>query len=312
MSSEPTARVVAWRGAAGVQLRAGDCEVVVLPELGLLVGSIRWRGHELVALPGGLRAYRAGHTTGIPLLHPWANRLASRRYRAAGVDVDLRGVPLHADGTGLPIHGTMTAQPDWRVTRLGAGARSARCIASFAFAEHPELLASFPFPHELDVAVTVTSARVRVMTTVRATGSVGVPISFGFHPYLRLPGAPRRAWTLGLPACAHARLDRRGIPTGRARPQPAAIATLGDRSFDDLFALGPDRVVSLSGGGLAVTLTFDAGFPYAQVYAPVDAAFCCIEPMTAPTNALVTGDHPTVRPGAAFSATFALSMSARR
>jgi aldose 1-epimerase len=50
-------------------------------------------------------------TMGIPLLHPWANRLGGFRYRVAGKDVVLpRGenlIPL--DGAGLPIHGVMPA-----------------------------------------------------------------------------------------------------------------------------------------------------------------------------------------------------------
>ncbi|MBM3675622.1 MAG: aldose 1-epimerase [Actinobacteria bacterium] len=302
-----TARVGEWHGAAAVRLAAGDYEATVLPSLGMLVASVRWRGAELVALPGGLRAYRAGHTTGVPLLHPWANRLACRRYRAAGIDVDLRGVALHADGNGLPIHGTMIARTDWRVERLGAGARSARLVAVFPFGEYPNLLASFPFPHELTVAVTATHGAVRVRTSVRPTGPTPVPVSFGWHPYLTLPGAARRSWLFGLPALARVRLDDRGIPTGRPRPQPAEVAPLAARDLDDLFALGPDRGFTLAAGGRTLCVAFDAGYPYAQVYSPSGARFCCIEPMTAPTNALVTGDHPTARPGESFAATFTLS-----
>ncbi len=32
--------------------------------------------------------------------------------------------------------------------------------------------------------------------------------------------------------------------------------------------------------------------------------FCAVEPMTAPTDALVSGDHPALAPGATFAAGF--------
>ena len=41
-----------------------------------------------------------------------------------------------------------------------------------------------------------------------------MPVAFGFHPYLRLPGAVRAAWELRLPPRRHLVLDLRGIPTG--------------------------------------------------------------------------------------------------
>jgi galactose mutarotase-like enzyme len=297
-----SAAIRTWKGAAAAVLRAGDCEAVVLPSVGMLVASFTHLGDELVAMPNSLAAYREGHTTAIPLLYPWANRLSRRTYEAEGERVSLRDVPLHTDDNGLPIHGLMLARPEWDVTRLGATARRARVAARFDFGAHEDLLAAFPFPHELAVDVTLTSAALRIVTTVRPTGSVRVPVAFGWHPYLRLPGAPRDRWELGLPARAHARLDKRGIPTGRARPVAAETAPLAGRSLDELYALGAERVLSLAGPDRRLTLTYDEGYPYAQVYSPEGSSFCAIEPMTAPTNALVTGDHPTVRPGARFAA----------
>ncbi|MGZ4755494.1 MAG: aldose epimerase family protein [Acidimicrobiia bacterium] len=309
-SKRPAAAIRSWHGAAAAVLNAGDCEAVVLPSLGMLVPSFTHRGDELVALPGGLGASRAGHTTGIPLLYPWANRLARDRYRAGDVEVDLRGLHLHTDDNGLPIHGVMLARPEWEVTRLGAGPRSARLAARFDWGAHEDLMAVFPFPHELAVDVTLAASGLRIVTSVRPNGPMSVPVAFGWHPYLRLPGATRNHWDLALPERAHAALDGRGIPTGRARPSPAETAPLAGRDLDELFALGPDRILSLATTDRRLTVTYDDGYPYAQVYAPEGKPFCAIEPMTAPTNALVTGDHPSVRPGETFSAAFTLSVAA--
>ena len=294
-----TARIVTWQRTAAVELIAADTRVMVVPELGMVLGAFVVDGFDHVARPGGITALRGNHTTAVPLLHPWANRLSRRRFTAAGTEVSLRGLPLHTDEHGLPIHGVLVGHPGWEITALGRG----RVTAWFDFGAHPELLAAFPFPHSLTVTVRVTRRTVRVETTVHADQGVAVPVSFGWHPYWRVPGA-RVDWHLALPEVAHERLDRRGIPTGRARSEAAAVAPLADRAFDDLYALAETRTFELRGDGPRLRVAFDDGYPFAQVYSPIGADFCCVEPMTAPTNALVTGDHPVVRAGDHFTASF--------
>lgn len=294
-----SARVLTWQRSAAVELRSGTTAVVVVPELGMLIASFVVDGHEFIARPGGLAAVRAGHTTAVPLLYPWANRLARRSYRVGDRTVSLRGLPLHTDPNGLPIHGSMAARPEWEIVSLTRG----RLRARFEFGAHPELLESFPFRHVVEIGVTVTPGRTRVRTSVLA-GTVAVPVSFGWHPYWRVPGA-RDQWQLRLPAGEHLTLDRRGIPTAVARTIEAQTVALAGREFDDLYApRGAARVAVLSGAGAQLRLELDPGYPYLQVYAPGGGAFCCLEPMTAPTNALVTGRHPMVAAGEAFTAGF--------
>src|SRR4029453_14587746 len=57
---------------------------------------------------------------------------------------------------------------------------------------------------------------------------------------LRLPGAPRAAWRLLLPHRRHLELDDRGLPTGKAADEPAEADPVGDRTYDDLYALDAD------------------------------------------------------------------------
>jgi aldose 1-epimerase len=135
-----------------------------------------------------------------------------------------------------------------------------------------------------------------------------VPVSFGWHPYLALPGT-RAETSLRLPACDHHLLDGRGLPTGRTEAQPEESRALGERDLDDLFALRDDRRFALEGAERTVTVTLEEGYPFGQVYSPADAAFGCLEPMTAPTNALVTGDCRLVEPGDEFTAHFSITLS---
>ncbi len=279
-----------------VELRQGNWEATFLPELGMLGSSLTYRGTELLSLRGGLDAYRQGHTVALPLLAPWANRLSAFNFEVAGVAVDLEGVEgLHLDEHGLPIHGTMIAQPGWEIVR----ADQARLTARYAY-DNEEQLAAFPFPHELVVDVQLDGG-LRVSTTVAPIGIHAVPISFGWHPYFTLPG-DRETWEIGLPACRRIELDARGIPTGREKAEPARREPLGESAADDHYALDGDRVFML--GDFA--LTFGPTYSYAQVFAPPESDFIAIEPMTAPTDALRSSRCPLVAPGERFEAIFTL------
>ena len=309
--SAPKVSVHRWRGEAALTLAVGTLQATYLPEFGMVGVSLQHAGREILALPGGLAAYRRGHVTGLPLLAPWANRLAERSYRVADVAVDLEGIDLNLDDFGLPIHGTMTAQPGWEIVGAGTERDAARLHARFDFGDRPDLLDSFPFPHQLDIEVRVSGGELQVATTLRPSGSRAVPASFGYHPYLRLPGCPRRTWHLGFPSRRHLALDGRGLPTGEAHDEPAERAAIGSRTFDDLYMLGSDRAFTLESESEHVTVRFGSEYPFAQVYAPPGQAFVCIEPMTAPTNALLTGECPMIAPGDSFRAGFTISVSGR-
>jgi galactose mutarotase-like enzyme len=287
-----------------VWLEAGELSATFVPGLGMAGVSLRLRGREHLALPGGLDALRRGGTTGLPLLAPWANRLAARRYRAAGVTVDLRRLRLHTDGNGLPIHGLLVGCAGWQVERIAARRDRAEVIASIDVDAR-----AFPFPHRLTVRVQAREARLVVDTTLRPTGRRRVPVAFGWHPYLRVPGTPRRAWRLRLPSRTHLLLDDRGIPTGGSRREPLEDDRIGARTFDDLYSLGRDhRLAFIGADGATVELHAGTGFDHAQVWVPHGRPFGALEPMTSATNALVNGTAPLVAPGDRYTARFALAV----
>jgi aldose 1-epimerase len=292
-----------FRGQPAITLAAGDLRATFLPGLGMTGVSLRWRGREHLALPGGLAALRRGSTLGLPLLAPWANRLSRWRYEAAGVDVDLTGLPLHTDGQGLPIHGFLVGSPDWRVDRhlTGPGRASFEAVIDVD-------AAAFPFAHRIAVTFMVLDAELQVTTTVTPTGDRAVPIAFGWHPYLQLPGTPRPAWRLALPACTHVSLDQRGIPIGGEARQSAEAEPVGLRTFDDLYRLARDRAFTVADEESAITMRADAGYDFAQVWVPTGRPFLALEPMVSVTDGLVLGTAPLVSPGEAYTAAFTLAV----
>jgi aldose 1-epimerase len=289
---------------------AADLRAGFASQAGMVGYSLRHRGDELLGQRGGLSAYcRSGSSFGIPLLHPWANRLSSRSYSASGREalLDPEVSPVRLDPNGLPIHGLLTASRYWELESRIACERAA-IGGRLDFAAHEDLLAAFPFPHELRVEAELALDTLTVSTTLLATGDVSVPVSFGWHPYLRLPGVPREEWTVELAVKTRALLDERGIPTGSEEPAEVSPGPLGARGYDDLFtALTEPPRLALEGGGRRIELEFGEGYPMAQVYAPPKEQFICFEPMTAPTDALVSGRRlRSVAPGDSFRAEFRL------
>jgi galactose mutarotase-like enzyme len=298
-------------GFETVTLSSGSLEAEFAPALGMAGVALRHRGEELLDRRAGLLAYaRTGAVMGVPLLYPWANRLAGHEYLLDGRDIRLPpGPPLvHCEEHGLPIHGLLHASRHWRLT---AHDRS-RVAAELAFCARPELLAAFPFPHVLAIEATLSAERLRITTTIRPTSAAAVPIAFGFHPYLRLPGVPRAAWQVMLPPRRQLVLDARGIPAGTGARRPATRFALAGRGFDDGYdGLASRSAFSVAGGGRTLAVELESGYPAAQVFSPAGAPFICFEPMTAPANALRSGSGlRRVEPGEAFGATFSIAVQA--
>jgi aldose 1-epimerase len=293
-----------FQGEVGITLESGELTATFLPSVGMTGVSMRYRDREYLAVPGGVAGLRAGQTAGLPLLAPWANRLASRRYHAAGVDVALEGLPLRTDGNGLPIHGLLVGAEGWRVDRCDVRGQTARLRASIDV-DAP----AFPFPHRIELLVTARDGALEILTTAIPTRRRRVPIAFGWHPYLRLPGTSRRQWRLRMPRRRHLELDESGIPTGGATVETPEAEPIGGRTFDDLYALGRVHRMAFETDDAAVELWCDSKYPYAQVWVPAGRSFGALEPMAAPTNALVDGTTPLVEPGDSYSARFVLTVT---
>ncbi len=290
-------------------LTAGDLQAIFLPAAGMLGASFRFRGVDLLRRVDDLDVARfKGSTAGIPLLYPWANRLSSLQYRAAGrqVSLDPSSPLLHFDDHKLPMHGVPWSHLQWNVISSRADALTARLEWL-----SPKLLAIFPFPHHVEMAVRLSPLDLEIQTTVFADSDSPVPISFGFHPYFGVPGIPRAGWTLNAPAMRKLALDSQGIPTGAETPSAPISTQLGNSAYDDGFALSSEHATfSVDGNGYSIAIEFNSGFPFAQIFAPKDKDFIAIEPMTAPTNALCSGKGlRVIAPGEQFTASFRINIS---
>jgi aldose 1-epimerase len=328
-------------------------DATFVPGAGMLCCSLRHRGEELLAQNAGVAAYaQYGKTMGIPLLYPWANRLAAFDYSVAGrtVQVPHDRSRIALDDNGLPIHGVIGGRLEWELTdtpgpdagpgpdatpgfdtrsgpdltpdpdaRPGSDARSGPdatprpdaqlLAATLTWSEsEPQLFELFPFRHDLLYEARLVDRRLEIEVTVHACGADSVPLAFGFHPYLSPAGVPREQWLIELPAMRHLALDPNQIPVGPDQSPSAHRFELGARQFDDGFdsVVEPARF-SVAAGDRRIEVDFLRGYPCAQVYAPLSGSFICFEPMTAPTNALRSGDGlRLLAPGERFRTGFSL------
>jgi galactose mutarotase-like enzyme len=287
-----------------VTLEAGSLAAAFLPSHGMLGASLRHRGEEILGRVEDLESAALKRSTaGIPFLHPWANRLASCRYHAAGREVTLNPSSplLHFDENELPIHGVPWPLLFWDVIET----RQNRLTAQLEWSR-TDLLSLFPFQHRLQMTASLAHDALTLETILAADGDSPVPVSFGFHPYLRLPGVPRANWRLRAPAMQRLALDGKRIPVGKDEPFSGFDAALGDLDLDDGFILpSENQTLSIAGPGRLITAEWIEGFRYAQIYAPQGKDYAALEPMTAPTNALASGHGlRLVEPGSEFRAAF--------
>jgi aldose 1-epimerase len=299
-------------------------QATFVPGAGMLCCSLRHEGEELLAQRGGVRAYaERGATMGIPLLYPWANRLAASRYPGPHGDVVLAADDplLKFDANGLPIHGVLPSCLEWELLSADAGSGEAdERVGDELHArlrwDGPELLAIFPFVHVLELRASILGATLTIATSVVAPRDavVPVPVSFGYHPYLTIPDSERAVWEVELPVDKRLLLDDRMIPTGVSEGFERHRFRLADSGWDDAFAgLEQPAIFAVSAPGRRIELQFLEGYSRAQVYSPAGEPFICFEPMTASANARISRDGlADVAPGEVFDAAFSVSVTRAR
>ncbi len=316
---------IEFEGFKAYRMESEDALVTAtfVPGAGMVGASLTHKGEELLVQEQGLKAYvEEGKTFGIPLLHPWGNRLQSDIYRVGKIVADLKPVStlVARDPNGLPIHGLAAGRKEWTVTELTPGMTCARLSAKLEMTSDSEIFPGFPFPHRLEHKITLAGfsagASLSIETTLTATEDLRVPVVFGWHPYFHLPGVKREDWIVDVPVRRHYRLSEQNLPTRDREPVAVKKGPLGNRIYDDLFdelvcSNGNRAVFTLEGGQRKLAVCFEYGYPYAIVWAPAGRDLICFEPMTAATNALASGwpELICVEPGDSFGARFSILVS---
>ena len=217
---------------------AGGLEASVVPGAGMVVCSLRHHGDELLGQRRGLRAYVEERATmGIPLLYPWANRVASALRRRRSQGRSRPGLAARRDAIRGPSDArSARAARGWRVDRHGRRRAVSRELR-LRRPGRPDR--GVPVPARVLYEATLEGSTLSITTTVEATRGTPVPIAFGYHPYFRLPGIARGDWEVEVPVRERLRAGPADAADGRARAGEIAPGPLGARTFDDALLAPP-------------------------------------------------------------------------
>ncbi len=256
----------------------------------------------------GIEGYAScGITMGMSLMHPWADRLSSWTYTACGATVRLPVSPLlHTDRWGLPVNGVQPRGDAWVLEDSHAVAESAWLAATLPFDSDPRQLELFPFPHRLHLRAELIGRSLWISAELEATGSVPVPVCFGYRVYLRRE-QPGGGATMVLPARRRLVTDERLLPTGATEPLEMSASALGVDEVHEVFAFGADRRLTVASDARRLTVEPLTGFPLAHVSAVGSEPHVMLEALTAAPDALSRDVFPIATPGRPYRASLRLS-----
>jgi aldose 1-epimerase len=296
-AADYSARKAVVDGVDVVQLvdTAHNTQVSIAPSVGNMAYEMNVAGKNVLwspyKSPGELKAKPS--LSGVPFLGPWANRLDDVSYWANGkkyvLNADLGNI--RRDGNKNPIHGLLNFSPHWVLVAADADAQSAWATSRLEFWKHPELMAQFPFAHNITMTYRLAGGTLQVETALDNLSTDPMPVAIGFHPYFQLHDSPRDQWKVHLAARDHMILSKTLIPTGEAKPvEFADPQPLQGSQLDDVFnnlVRGSDGRAQfwVQGDKQRVTVAYGPKYPVAVVYAPPRGTYVCFEPMAGPTNA---------------------------
>jgi galactose mutarotase-like enzyme len=257
---ESVAYLAPGRGGMVTRFEVGSRPVLFLDEATLLDETKNVRG-------------------GVPVLFPSPGPLAGGRF-----DRDGRSGAMRQHG--------FARERAWSVEEAGRARPRAREV-TLSLASDDATRAQFPWAFRASYRYALAGTTLRIEQRFENRGAAPMPFAAGFHPYFCVPDAEKSA----------AR-----IPTGATRAwdnvakreialEPGAPIALAGREVDlHLVDHGAARAELVLGGGERVVVSGSPAFSRWVIWTLPGRDFVCLEPWTAPANALNTGESLMVVP----------------
>ncbi|WP_162287304.1 aldose epimerase family protein [Corynebacterium urinipleomorphum] len=224
------------------------------------------------------------------VLAPWPNRVADAVYTFSGTRYELA---VTEPELGHALHGfTPRRIFDFHAEKTPGEAGSDVTLRTVLGPER-----GWPWSIELTVRYQLTDSGLEASMTALNLSDGPAPCALGVHTYLDAQGAPLDECTLHHTIAQRQPLDERNIPVGAREPWPDSPIRMGGTWLDDA---GYDpvadqpriaRLVDATGTGVELEAT--ANMPWTQIFTSPQR-HVAVEPMTAPPNALATGEDLTV------------------
>jgi galactose mutarotase-like enzyme len=256
-----------------LSLAHASVAATVVPERGALVASLTVAGHDVLFLdPATLDDPTKNVRGGIPVLFPFAGRLAGEVFTPAG--------------TTMKQHGFGRNRP-WTVAEQRAdGVR-------LTLAADDGTRAVYPYEFEADYDVRLLARGLQVELQMRNTGTRPLPVSPGWHPYFNCPAALKDRLSGDVPGLSADRLGN-------------------DREFDfGLLPPASGRSRFEVPGLGTLELSFSPVMRHLQLWSLPGRDFVCIEPFFGPENTVNTERRLEVPAGEARELWMRIELSGR-
>lgn len=235
------------------------------------------------------------------VLAPWPNRTAGAVWEHERRRLRL---PVTEPERGHAHHG-LVASAAWAWGEVAADA--------VTLTHHLDAIEGYPWELGLSIRYGVDDGGLTVrLSAVHEAGAGPAPIAVGFHPYLTAGSAVIDDDVLDLPGRTRVVVDDALIPAGTEPVAGTAYDLTGGRhlgslALDDAWTDLERPVVRLSGADGVTELWADETLPWLQAFTHPDRRTVAVEPMSAPADALNSGEGLTwLEPGAAASWTWGL------
>ncbi|GAA4673317.1 aldose 1-epimerase family protein [Frondihabitans cladoniiphilus] len=232
---------------------------------------------------------------GITLV-PWPNRVDGGTWTLEGKTQQL---DLTEPSKGNASHGLLRYSPYRPVS-----------VEPHAVTQSASVYPQHGYPFRLDTTVRheLTPTGLTVTHSITNRGPGTAPFAVGSHPFFRVGDHDLATLTVTLDAATRFETNVRSIPVGTAPVEGTPFdlrhsPTLGDLDIDagyrDIAAddQGVRRVRLTAPDGSSTTMWQDSSFEYVQIFTPrnfprdgVKGLAFAAEPMTAPANALASGE----------------------
>jgi len=259
------------RSLESITLRRDHTAVVIAPERGAIVTSFRVHDRELLYLDEATLNDRSKNVRGgIPILFPTPGKLQDDRFACAGRTGELK---QHGFARNL----------EWHPDALDDSA------ATLSIAANDETFRAYPWRFKASARFEVAEGSLTMRFAITNQDSSAMPFAFGLHPYFLVHDKARAR-----------------VPTSAKQAFDNVKKTVGPFSgFDftqgevDIHLLDHNSArAALEVGDQTITIEGSPELTRWVIWSIPGKEFICLEPWSAPGNALNTGEGViTLAPG---------------
>ncbi len=256
--------------------QAGQSRLELVPERGGIATRWQVQGIEILYLDHERFANPALSVRGgIPILFPICGNLPDNTYTLDGQTYTLK---QHGFARDLPWSvGETVTQNKAQVTLLLSSSEQTRAV--------------YPFDFEVAFTYTLQGSSLEIAQRYTNRSERPMPFSTGLHPYFRT--TDKSSLRFELPARHYYE---------RVSGQAAELTDRFDWQQPEIDAMFTDvsgTTAKVTGPGYTLSLGFDPLYKTLVFWALKDKEFYCLEPWSAPRNAINTGEQLTrLAPGA--------------